>query len=290
MFKLLIILFSTSVLADEVDFYRLGSTWDRKAFNYKNKDKIPKKFQEQAKYVGSFLGGTAFYLGKFNNKHIMATNYHVLPKALNCYSLNTVNFRVMKKRFSCLRFIVSFKNIDLSLFQIKVKPDQERFFKGYPFKFFGKPSLTRQLYGMGYTYLENPMRKMLLVSGGKFCSPFSRKIKLINDPDTQHPVDYKVWSMAIGCDFGHGDSGSPIINNKGQLVGLFWTGGTPKSSFVKNDKNLRSLIDSEDPLVWSNLSYMVPLKSIQKELINFLKNNKDHVFYQELEEIVTGNN
>ncbi len=286
MIKLLIIFISLSALADDIEFYKLGSTWDRKAFDHENIQKIPKIFQRQARSVGSFLGGTAFYLGKINGRHLMATNYHVLPKALNCYSLNSVNFRVMNQSFPCEKFIASFKSVDLSLFQVRVRPEQEKLLKGFAFKISKRAELTKKLYGMGYTFLNNPMREKMLVSGGRFCTTFSPKVRLIKDPDTRHPVDYKVWSQPIGCDFAHGDSGSPIINEQGELVGLFWTGGTPKSSFVKNDERLNTLINSNDPLVWSDLSYMIPLKAIRRELRRFLIQNPDHPYFLEIESLV----
>lgn len=267
--------------------YQIGSVWGRKAFTFETRDQLPAVIATQALSVAKFLGGSAFYLGEFNGRHIMATNYHVLPGALNCYSLSFADFVLLDQAFACKTFIASFSNIELSLFEIEVGQGREKHLEGIGLAF--DPYVdSRELYGLGYGRQGNPhpTRKALLLSRDDFCLPFSDQVRFLKDPDEVNPVEYKVWSQPIGCDFSHGDSGAPVLNQSGEFAGIFWTGATPKSLSIQSDSFLRTLLEKPDELIWKELSYMVPVREVVRELNLFLEANPEHRHYELIREII----
>ena len=283
-FFFLIVLHSTSFA--QANPYQIGSKWGREAFTFENASQLPPVVAEQAKAVARFSGGTAFYLGKFDGRHIMATNYHILPTALNCHRFNWSSFILLDEFFGCKSFIRSFSEIELALFELRVKPADENVFEGLGISMAGKENRAGLFYGFGYGYQNNPRRASLLLSHDEHCRLFSNKIKFLADPDTINPTDYQVWSGAIGCDLSHGDSGAPIFNASGGLVGINWTGGAPKPPIVLDDDYLASLLGSDLPGAWENLSYMVPLRKIQEVLQEFVEENPHSEDRDVIQEII----
>lgn len=268
--------YSALSLGQEFNPYQIGSQWGRKAFTAEDIDKIKPHLLQTAKSTAKFLGGTAFYLGYFDGKHIMATNYHVLPTALNCYSLSRADFVLEEFSLPCHKFLMSLPQIELSLFQVKPNQAQAKKLKDLGVRF-DPDSSSRRLYGLGFGGHLNPSpgRRALLISDDEHCKEFSSEIRLIKDPDNQNPVDYRVWSVAVGCDVSHGDSGAPVVNERGELVGIFWTGAFPKSSLMRNDNFLMG-IESNHPMIWKAFTYMVPFSKIREVFNTFLRQNPDH--------------
>lgn len=243
--------------------YQLGPQWSKAPVNQSNIEKLPKQLRSKAKLVAKFLGGTAFYLGKHDNKHLMATNYHVLPSPLNCYSLNKASFSLLEVSFACKKFIIGIKETDLTIFEIEVPPEIEKVFS----KIFitSSNNFNGKLHSFGHGSWANP-RRSLLHTSDDFCKAFSQSYRFISDPDTVNPVDYKVWSVPIGCDFSHGDSGSPVFNANGDFVGIFWTGNAPKEEYLKSSSYLKKIYINKPEQVWHELSYMSPADKILNAL------------------------
>ena len=59
--------------------YRMGDEWGKKKVTIGELEK-KSPFQRAAMATGSVSGGTAFYLGKYNGFHVVATNHHVMDK------------------------------------------------------------------------------------------------------------------------------------------------------------------------------------------------------------------
>lgn len=282
----LILVLSGLAKAQENNPYQIGPVWGRKSYTHESVTKISPNIREQAKAVARFDGGTAFYLGKFDGKHLMATNHHVLPGALKCYSFNWVSFILIDDFFSCKNFIATFSDVELTIFELKVKPEDEIALKGLGIKLLDSPKDTERLYGIGYGFQNNPMRKSLLVSDDEHCKFFSSETRYIKDPDTINTANYQVWSRPVGCDFSHGDSGSPVLNELGEFVGINWTGGAPKPSKVQDSRYLDEILGSQDPEIWENLSYIVPVDRLREQLIEYVAQNPAGPYSQALSELL----
>lgn len=285
-----------SYAAAQENPYRLGSSWGKKSFSHENASELPKLIKKQAASMAKFLGGTAFYLGKFNGRHLMATNYHVLPSPMNCISFAYSEFAITNESFACKKFIASFPSIELSLYEIKVRPGQEEGLKKIGIKIRQDTRAKGLLYGLGYGLFGNPspMRKHLLLSRDPYCTAFSKEVRLLGDPDELNPVPYKVWSQPIGCDFSHGDSGAAVLNEHGEFAGIFWTGAVPKPARAQDDTYLAELLlaqdsrqdSSQDSPIWKELSYMVPAYKIISVIGDFLLKHPEHKYFRELSLLV----
>jgi len=282
---LTLLLFAHAEAQDE-NPYQIGPEWGRKPFTHKNVNELPTVISSQIKAVARFDGGTAFYLGKFDGKHLMATNHHVLPGALNCYSFNWVTFILLDEFFSCKNFVLTSSDVEITIFELKVKPEDEAVLNGLGIPLSSSPLDTDQLYGAGYGFQNNPMRNSLLLSNDEHCKFFSKNTRFITDPDTINTADYQVWSRPVGCDFSHGDSGSPVFNDYGELVGLNWTGGAPKPSKVLNSDYLNEIEATQGPEIWKNLSYIVPTKNIRSHLEGFINERPAHPYAEAIRELL----
>lgn len=285
LFTVLIVLFCSLAKAQD-NPYQIGPEWGRKAFTHENVNEVPSAISAQVKAVARFGGGTAFYLGKFDEKHLMATNHHVLPNALNCYSFNWVKFILLDEYFSCKNFVLTSSDVEITIFELKVKPEDEAVLNGLGIALSRSAVDTEQLYGAGYGFQNNPMRSSLLVSDDQHCKFFSEETRFITDPDTINTADYQVWSRPVGCDFSHGDSGSPVFNDYGELVGLNWTGGAPKPSKVLSSDYLNEIEATQDSEIWENLSYIVPTKNIRSHLESFINERPAHPYARAIRELL----
>lgn len=269
--------------------YQIGPAWGKKAYTRENRHKIAPHLKRAAWGSARFLGGSAFYLGKHAGKHVMATNYHVLPGPLNCHSISYADFPLIDVAASCQKVLVSLSRVELSLFTIKVSANEEEKLSDLGLSFSNTAPKPRELYGLGYGRQGNPspVRDALLISHDSHCRPFAEKERLIRDPDGRNPVDYRVWSLPIGCDFSHGDSGAAVVDERGDLAGIFWTGGMPKTSKIKSARFLDYLL--EDPQAnetWEQLSYMVPLRRLRSALAKLLENEPGHPHRFVLQEMI----
>ncbi|MCO4756107.1 MAG: trypsin-like peptidase domain-containing protein [Bacteriovoracaceae bacterium] len=262
--------------------YQLGSAWSKLPITHETLNSLPENLRTSSLSTAKFLGGTSFYLGKFDGRHVMATNYHVLPSPLNCYGLNRAHFPIFNKSFSCKNFIAGIPQIDMTLFEIRVPQKDEQDLETLTFKF-GDDTKESALYGLGFGGWGNPKRQLLL-SHDKNCKFFSKEIREMSDPDTINPVDYKVWSKAIGCDFSHGDSGAPIFNVEGEFLGIFWTGSAPKPQYLKNDAYLDQIMKDGSEVIWTELSYMSPASKIKESFQSLIES--DHPAKRILEKIL----
>lgn len=231
----------------------------------------------QAAAVAKFMGGTAFYLGEHQGKHIMATNYHVLPSALNCISLNTLRFQVGDQYYFCDKFIASFPEIELSLFTIKASGGEEvHISAALEFSKEWEPQMNEELFLLGYGPTEDQYNRVLHISKDEDCRIFHEVAQFIHDPDTLHPASYQVWSLPIGCDATPGDSGSPVFSSTGDLIGIFWTGGTPKIEEAKSSYFIEWWRVWEREELWSELSYFVPVTKIREFLLDEIEKGSAH--------------
>lgn len=254
--------------------YRIGSEWGKKSVTVGQLESESQGFRRMAMATGTFRSATAFYLGRFNGKHIVATNHHVLEKESQC-AANSVRFPWLELRLQCESFIGSWTDVDLAFFSVKVlDAASEKKLEDVRGSFaFNEDVYTGQeLLTIGFGFADNPLREMM-ANQDSDCKVFSERndFHFMGDPDELNPGPYKAWSFSNGCDVSHGDSGSAMVDRRsGKIVGIIWTGRIPKKTEVQDSAYLAKMLDKPtDDLkkqIWSELSYAVPSKKMKEFL------------------------
>jgi len=254
--------------------YQLGSTWDKSPVTESMLTTASPAFQRAA-LATAFIpvaGGTAFYLGKFNGVHVIATNHHVCETGPQCLGFD-LNFPLLQKTYRLDRWLGTFKDIDLTLMTFQVPAADEALLAPLAanFSFQKDVRLGEKLTTIGFGVAGNPTRQMVGDSGDD-CRVLSgtAEYRLLHDPDAMNPMPDPVWSFAAGCDVSHGDSGSAMIDREtGEVMGILWTGKTPKSPKVQNSTYLESLLAAPNEEVWTELSYAVPAAKMASSIYTY---------------------
>lgn len=258
--------------------YRIGSKWGKDKVTVGQLEKESKGFRRMAMATGQIRGGTVFYLGKFNDRHVAATNHHVLSTAGRCRDekLGRVRFPWLDLNLRCEQILGTWKPVDLTLFALNVEDtDSERLLHDVRgnFAFDADIYPGQALITIGFGKADNPLAEMV-ANQDEDCKVFSERndFKLLDDLDKVNPGDYKAWSFANGCDVSHGDSGSAMVDRKtGDIVGIIWTGAIPKNKKVQDSKFLDGLLVKPNDVIWKELSYAVPSSKIKEHLKDYLK-------------------
>lgn len=257
-------------LADFTD-YQIGDEWGKKPTTRETLKGHSPAFIRTSLATARYGGGTAFYLGKFNGHHMMATNHHVMPDARICGSRSAI-FPLLQLQFHCEKFYGDWTGIDLALFSITVtQPEDEEKLAQIAGNFAWHKALYpgQELITAGYGVFRNQQRNLVVNDDGD-CKVFSGKsdYRFIADPDKINPADYQAWSFATGCDVSHGDSGSSMVDRvTGEVVGIIWTTATQKPERIRSSSYLTEVLAKQSDDSWQWLSYGVPAPKI----FDFLK-------------------
>jgi S1-C subfamily serine protease len=260
----------TSTNAGDKEDYRLGDEWGKKRVTEETLKTESKAFNRAAAATALLpVGGTGFYIGKFNGIHVLATNHHVCPSARDCEG-DKASFRILKKSYTMKKLFISEPNIDLALLALDVPSEDEAVIAKVAKNFAFKKSLTKgqELITIGFGIGGNPQNYMM-ANKDSDCKVFSKtnEFKHLADPDEFNPADYKAWSFAHACDISHGDSGSAMVDRAtGDVVGIVWTGKIPKAKIVQSSANLKQMFDTTSPSIWKELSFAVPAAKIGEYL------------------------
>lgn len=249
--------------ADDFSLYQIGEAWDRTTME------DPKHFPYQVFQLyrtGMGEVGTGVYLGKFAGRHIVMTAAHVYPELSSCY--NEVNFLVHHRslRFyvTCSDWHYKFEDNDIMLFSIQTENEEHlNLLQAPTFNMVHELGEALNLVGINSDYNYNFSWS---VDDKKDCRLLSAQEKILVDPDCGIPQNdaLESWSLPIGCDGKHGDSGAPVYDKDHRLKGLLWTGKYPKMDQT-SDLLLSDLI-SQSGSLWKNYNYMVPMTSLQNEI------------------------
>lgn len=235
-------------------------------------------FRRAAKATAYTGNATAFYLGTFNGYHMMASNHHVYERASQCLN-RTLRFPFLgNKGFVCKKFFGSWSDVDLSLFAIEVKKDDdlkelEAVAKNFDFKGSIKQKTPLMTFGFG---IANNRTQKMMYNQDSDCKVFSADddFRFLGDPDELNPGTYKAWSFSVGCDVSHGDSGSAMVDKEtGDIIGLLWTGKIPKNPVVRNEGYTDKILKDNSEDIWKELTLAVPAPKIG-DFLQDLANNQ----------------
>jgi len=250
--------------------YQIGEEWGKLPVTAESLKDKSEAFQRAAMATAKVGGGTSFYLGVYNGKHIMATNHHVMPGPAYCGG-RAIMFPLLGITLRCAGFIGHWTDIDLALFVLSTPTPEEA---GALAKVARNFSFDRdlmkgqELITIGFGIADNPGRQ-LVANQDSDCRVFSMDAdyRFLADPDDVNPGTYKAWSFANGCDVSHGDSGSAMVDREtGDVMGIIWTGRIPKDSKVQNAQYLIDIYQNNSDEVWKQLSYSVPAKKMGEHL------------------------
>lgn len=239
--------------------YQLGEKWDRQLLE--NPSHLP--FQVFQLYrAGLGAVGTGVYLGYFNKKHLMLTAAHIYTKMQDC-SLEAdflLNYNNESSYFFCKGWTYELENSDALIFEINA--DDESLHKLIPVSFSQQKS-TKDL-PLKLVSIERLQPQFLFnwfVDDASDCRILGDESKIIKDPDTSElDGNLKSWSLPVGCDGQHGDSGAPVYDYEDKLKGIVWTGKYPKTSLITDFAAL------DEKELWSELNYIVPIEKIFSEI------------------------
>lgn len=267
--------FSVPLLRATKD-YQIGSEWGKKVVQQQDLEKADPIFKRAALSAVHYGGATAFYLGLFNGKHVMATNYHV-AEAHGCNAV--ANMQMLGKKYPCKKLYGMWTDVDFALFTVEVPAQDESLLKsvGQNFSFNLSIYPGQDIITMGFGSAGNPLQRDLMVNQDSDCKVFSGRddFRFMADPDEFNPGPYKSWSFANGCDVSHGDSGSAFIDRKsGEIMGIVWTGRIPKSAKIQDSKYLDQLLKTQGEDIWAELTYSVPAVKIREHLMKVVADPK----------------
>lgn len=249
--------------------YQVGDTWDRLTLE------DPKDFPLQVLQLfrtGAGQAGTGVYLGKFAGRHIVMTASHVYEDLQSCY--NEVNFLV---RHRALRFYVTcsdwhhkFEDNDIMLFSITTENEEHlNLFKPVDFSSTHQKGEALNLVSVSSDYDYNFSWS---IDDQKDCQLLSTHEKTLEDPDCGVPQSKPIssWSLPVGCDGKHGDSGAPVYDKDFRLKGVLWTGKFPKLN--SSTERLQADMEAESSDLWKEYNYIVPISSLEREMDDLLAN------------------
>ena len=252
--------------------YQLGSGWQKSPVTAEVMNHASRVFQVTALNTAQVAGGTGFYLGKFNGFHVVATNHHVCETGAQCLD-GPLKFALLGKTYKLTKWIGTFKDIDLTLmaFEAPVADEiaLEKIARNFAFQTHLYPG--QKLLTIGFGVAGNPTRA-LVFNQDDDCQVMSgaNEYRQLKDPDEMNPMPDAVWSFASGCDVSHGDSGSAMVDrNTGELIGILWTGRTPKNEKFQNSKFLSDLLTHPTADIWTELTYAVPATKMADSIYEY---------------------
>ncbi len=243
--------------------YQIGQNWDRQILIDRS-NTAGQIFQLYRHGMGAVGIGT--YIGKIEGKHLVMTAAHTYNKLSSCQ--DEIGFIAKPKGlnlyFYCSGWSFQLKKNDILFFEINSNHD-DAFDKLIPAQFSNENLVTgaalkmitieRLMPNFNFNwFIDNSKDCMLLADTSRYLKDLDSSVS----KETSNKI--LSWSLPIGCDGKHGDSGAPVFDQNSGLVGVLWTGKYPKTNASK------SLVSLSTDSMWSNFNYMVPMSTISLEL------------------------
>lgn len=245
---------------------QIGDRWDQEV-----------QERDQTLIKSIFLGGSEFrsttgqlvYLGQYGETLLFATAAHVVSEEMDiCDDLISAFTADKKTLFSCEGFILTLPNSDFSFLSMKAA-DSENKIEPVPLQLAAHSSAGQQLHLLTHSLI----RDEIFADHSSDCVLLADEPKILQDPDSSDESQLESWSLPIGCDAQHGNSGAPVINDDGFVVGFLWTGKYPKRHTKSNE--LMEMLKQKNELVWQEFNFMAPSTKILEELEVILKERTD---------------
>ncbi len=207
--------------------------------------------------------GSAVYLGKFGEHHLMMTNHHVINSDCRGKEIE-IRFEALGVKTKCLRILAKYPQLETTFFTINVSHRYRSLFESLAMEIdFNDVEAGEKLVTAGY---GNHLNKssVLTYEDSKTCvvatpSKSSRFVRVNKQ--------YQAWTFLHACETSTGDSGSVIVSERtGKVVGLVWATSMNKHTDLKNSNTVFDWIARQDPRMWENLSLAVPTRFIMNEI------------------------
>ncbi|WP_413581877.1 trypsin-like peptidase domain-containing protein [Bdellovibrio sp. HCB288] len=295
--------FTPEQIAKEVALYQKGDEWSVVDITEQDlQNPIVKKAYDATVQVGAASG---IYLGKFNGKHIVATNSHAVGGPKDCKQFPPKVVFGADTWTDTTACVGAWPEIELALLVVKPydingwdeeqdEPGPAEYDRGDKavagrasnFAFSKIPEFQTPLINVGFGIAgdASPDRGSPLkistprMTADDDCRVLSQTgdARLLYDPDTINPLKYSAWSIAIACDISHGSSGSLMMNRgTGEVVAIGWTGTWPKAGQQHiTSREIDEISRSNSPELWSRVNYAVPAFKIKEFLSKQIKTKK----------------
>lgn len=241
--------------------YQIGTRWNRDQI--KSVDLEARRvFQLYRSGMGAV--GTGVYIGKFADRHLVMTAAHVYKSLASCS--DEVSFLAVSDEINFLYYCSGWhfflQESDVLIFEI-LSPDtgalealvapRLEFNALGAYESLRMVSIERLYPEYNFTWQEDKSQD---------CRVLNNQARELVDVDqiSETSEQLRSWSLPVGCDGMHGDSGAPLFNREDALVGILWTGKFPKSD------GALSIYPKDPSLLWSEYNYMVPLNKVREEL------------------------
>lgn len=263
--------------------FQIGESWGVRPLTLstireENNFVISRMASNVAQITTPFAKGTAFYLGKHNGDHLMATNAHVMKNIPSCRVSPVVfRFTLYGVTMTCDKIITIRRDVDFALLTLSENDVSEAFLNELnPLKlaFNGDVIKNTMVYSAGYGEFQNAKGNLTL-KDDQDCRIYSATNTFRRLEDQGKLGTKKIPSMAIGCDISPGDSGSPIVDrNSGDVLGLVWSTHTPKPITMRSRTFLDGLQAEIDPNIWEHMAYAIPASEIKQDLLRFISETR----------------
>lgn len=270
---------------EQTDF-QIGASWSAQGLNTQvvtdiNNFVISRGASSSVLIRTIFAKGSGLYLGRFNDKHIVATNAHVLKNIPSCAVTPVViQFKLLNAAYTCEKVIGIWRDVDFAIIALRTQRGSEALLNTLnpPKIAFNRPLIKNTLvYSFGHGSYQNSSDGLTLKADDD-CRIYSQDNTLRRLSDPNQNGSRKIPSFAIGCDISPGDSGSPIMDRQsGDVYGFVWSTQTPKPITVKSSVYMERLRAENTGDVWKNLAYAIPASAIRDELLRWSERVKRSV-------------
>ncbi|EPZ51988.1 trypsin-like peptidase domain protein [Bacteriovorax sp. BAL6_X] len=253
----------------EIKEYVVGDEWNR---THIGEDDTPDVEELKSSILITGLGivntakkltlknvGTAFYLGKFEGEHLVATAAHVIDRE----NFNDMLFHFItgpKFSLKAKKLIFFSDDIDFAIVSIDIEDKESVLMETVSAVKLNFDKVAEEgtlLTTIGFGFFDNERLGVARYENSNDC-------QIIFGDDKVKKLD-KVFSIATGCDASGGDSGSPIVDrNTGELIGVMTRirtekiGLTSKQLIEEKEENISS--------IWNDASFATSMKYIKREL------------------------